>query len=280
MGNKIAVKGGADLPGMISEMEFSTYHELIVYELRGALWRYFDKWDDILDKPDSERLRYASTIEQYRISVIVLSCALIEYVINFYLGTKCDAEKFKKLDRESLLNKWMEVPKRFVPTYDLPAKSELAEDLSKLIERRKAIVHAKPAIRIDGDNRHKGNHPLIVLDENNFIRRCATLPLRLFENLLKFDAQAYMQIGFLHTDCGTGKGEYSKWEGRHAVASKYPRELIREIMQQGYDRQTAVLCAIKFGNKRPVVEKTEYIVVRRMGKEIAKLKPLKFFNMV
>jgi hypothetical protein len=265
---------------MMNKIGFSTYHELIADELRAALRRYFDKWDQILDKPEAEQPLYKSTIEQYRISVIVLCSALVEYAINFYLSTKSDATKFKDLESKPLFVKWTEVPKQFVPTYDLPPKSELAEDLSKLIERRKAIVHAKPAMSIDDDNRHQGNHPPVALDENDFISRCASLPLRLVENLLQFDRKAYMELDILHNPCGMVAGVYSEWRGKCKVAAMFPRELIREIMQQGYSRKIAVECAIQFRSKPPVLEKAEYIIVRWMGKEIAKLKPLKFYNMV
>jgi hypothetical protein len=231
-----------------------------------------------LDKPEAEQFGYDSTIEQYRISVIVLSSALVEYVINFYLSIKCDAKKFKKLDELGFFKKWLEGPKKFVPAYKLPLR--LAIDLKKLINRRNVIVHAKPVISIDGDNRHQGNHPPVALDENNFIGRCASLPLRLLDNLLGFDLKAYMELNILHIPCGNVAGVYSGWQGKCKVAALFPRELIREIMQQGYSRKIAVECAIQFRRKPPVLEKAEYIIVRWMGKEIAKLKPLKFYNMV
>jgi hypothetical protein len=265
---------------MINEMGFSTYHEVISYELRAALTRYFEKWDEIKDKPEADQPLYDSTIEQYRISVIVLCSALVECVINFYLSTKCDANKFKKLDRLGFFKKWAEAPKEFVAAYDLSPKSELAVDLEKLINRRNVIVHAKPTMSIDGDNRHQGNNPAVALDENDFIGRCASLPLRLIDNLLQYDSKAYMELNTLRNPCGMVAGIYSKWQGKCEVAAKFPRELILEIMQQGYNRKIAVECAIQFRGKPPVLEKAEYIIVRFMGKEIAKLKPLKFYNMV
>jgi hypothetical protein len=263
---------------MINEIAFSTYHELIADELRATLRRYFEKWDEIIDKPEAEQPLHNSTIEQYRISVIVLCSALVEYVINFYLSTKCDAKKFKKLDELGFFKKWLETPKEFVPAYKLPLR--LAIDLKKLINRRNVIVHAKPAMSIDGDNRHQGNHPPVALDENDFICRCASLPLRLFDNLLRSDLKAYMELDILSNPCGMVAGIYSEWQGKCKVAALLPRELIHEIMQQGYNRKIAVECAIQFRKKPPVLEKAEYIIVRRMGKEIAKLKPLKYFNMV
>jgi hypothetical protein len=65
---------------MINEMGFSTYHEIIADELRAALRRYFEKWDEILDRPEAERPLYDTTIEQYRISVIVTAVTLLIYV--------------------------------------------------------------------------------------------------------------------------------------------------------------------------------------------------------
>jgi hypothetical protein len=99
-------------------------------------------------------------------------------------------------------------------------------------------------------------------------------------NCTKDKAQAYMELDILRNPCGMVAGIYSEWQGKCKVAALLPRELIHEIMQQGYNRKIAVECAIQFRSKPPVLEKSEYIIVRWMGKEIAKLKPLKYFNMV
>lgn len=264
---------------MKNEMGFSTYHEIIGDELRAALRRYFEKWDEILDLPAAERPLYDSTIEQYRVSVVVLCSVLAEYSINFYLSTKCDATRFRKLERNELFKKWTELPKEFLPAYELSANSKLAKDLSKLINRRNVIVHPKPAMSIDGDNRHQGNHPPVALDENDFICRCASVPFRLVDNLLKFDQKGFTELSVLRLPCGTVAGECSNWKEKRKISAKYPRELIREIMRQGYSRKIANLCAIQFRDNPPALEKVECVVVRLMGKEIAKLRPLKFYNM-
>lgn len=259
-------------------MGFSTYHEIIADELRAALRRYFEQWDEILDKPEAERPLHDATIEQYRISIIILCSVLAEYSINFYLSTKFDAKKFKDLEQKSLIKKWAEIPKQFLPAYELPPK--LKEDLSKLNERRIMIVHPKPAMSIDGDNRHQGNHPPVTLDENDFICRCASLPLRLVENLLQFDRKGFSALDIvLRIPCGTVAGECSNWEAKRERKEFYPPKLIREIVRQGYSRKVANKCAILFHDNPPVLEKVECIVVRYMGKEIARLKPLKFYNM-
>src|SRR6266481_4356431 len=82
-------------------------------------------WLDILCKEEVERPMYISTIEQRRISVVVLTCALLEHTINFYLCTKCSTVRFEELQWKGLVKKWTLIPKEFVPAYDLPTGSEL-----------------------------------------------------------------------------------------------------------------------------------------------------------
>jgi hypothetical protein len=94
-----------------------------------------------LDQLVTEKPLYNTTIEQYRISVVVLCAVLAEYSINFYLSAKCEAAKFAELEGRSLFKKWTELPKQFLPAYKLPPNSELAGDLLRLIDRRNSIVH-------------------------------------------------------------------------------------------------------------------------------------------
>lgn len=96
---------------------------------------------------------------------------------------------------------------------------------------------------------------------------------------MKFDPKVFSELNILRIPCGKVAGECSIWEGKRKFADWWPPKLIREIMRQGYSRKVADLCAIEFHDKRPVLEKVECIVVKSMGKEIARLKPLKFYNM-
>jgi hypothetical protein len=259
---------------MINEIAFDDYHQIIAWELRAAIARYYDRWEEILDKDEQEREFWTSTIEQARIGVVVFSCALVEYAINFYICVKTDSKEFSKLDRKSLLSKWTEVPREFSKKYELPENSELRNDLIRLIARRKAIVHPKPTISIDGDNRHKGNEPMTVLDEHEFIGRCATLPFRLVQGLPHSETGEWMVMLNIQDCCGGAANEFEKGRRRLELASKYPRELIKEIMQQGHSRRTALMCAILMGDK-PETDEAGNILIRH-GKTIT-LRPLKFF---
>lgn len=259
---------------MVNEMAYDDYHEVIGWELRAAVRRYYDKWEEVLNMDEQDRKAWISAVEQSRVSIVVLATALAEYVINFYICTRCDAKEFRDLDRRSLQQKWTEVPKQFLRKYSLAGKPELRRDLSQLIARRKAIVHPKPTMSIDGDNRHKGNEPKTELDEHDFVGRCTTLPFRLIEHLLEYDHNDFIPMHHLRICCGTVANAFETGQRRLDVAAKYPRELIREIMDQGFDRDTAVHCAILMGDK-PKTDADGNIVIRH-GKVIT-LRPLKFF---
>lgn len=261
---------------MFNELEFSTYYEAIAFELRASLARYYDTWLDVLCKDEAVRSMYLSTVEQKRISVVILSCALFEHAINFYLGTKCKGTDFEKLERKSVIKKWTAIPKQFVPAYDLPPGSDLDRDLNSVVNRRNAIVHAKPKLSIDGDNRHAGNEPTILLDENDFVGRCATIPFRLVENLLNFDHDAFFAMDSVRTSCGAVMQELNGARHRFDYVSRMPEELLAEIMEQGHHRDRAKLFAALIGAV-PIRRKDGGIPVRRHGEIIALLRPLKFF---
>jgi hypothetical protein len=63
---------------MINEIAHTDYHKVIASELRVAIRRYYDMWEDILHKDESEREGWISMIEQPRVSIVVLSCALVD----------------------------------------------------------------------------------------------------------------------------------------------------------------------------------------------------------
>lgn len=56
-------------------------------------------------------------------------------------------------------------------------------------------------------------------------------------------------------------------------------ELTHEIMRQGYDEATASNYAVLIGDT-PCMDEEGNIVVLDGGKEIARLKPLMFFDMI
>jgi hypothetical protein len=258
---------------MKKDMEFSTYYEVIAAELRDALSRYYDKWLEILCEDEIERPQYLFAIEQKRISVIAMTCALLEHAINFYLCTKCNATQFRDLDRKvSFFDKWNELPKTFFPAYRL--NKDLARELKWLIRRRVATVHPKPMLRIDGAEGHKGNAPQIALDENSFIESCASMPFRLVENLLEFDSDSFPEMCSVRTTCGVVARELNGARYRFNYAKNIPEVLLDEIIGQGHSRQRARLFATLIGPS-PTIRRDRSISVKLHSREIARLKPLK-----
>lgn len=55
-------------------------------------------------------------------------------------------------------------------------------------------------------------------------------------------------------------------------------ELVDEIMSQGYDEETAAHYAALIGDTPLVDPATGQIIVEEKGRELARLKPLKFFS--
>jgi len=256
---------------------FSTYYEVIEWELRAAIERYFDFSWELHWKEQQKNELYLIPIEQRRLPIIILSCTLLECAINFYLCTKCDAKHFEKLEGKSFLKKWTEVPKQFVSKYNLPEGSELENDLRKLINRRHAIIHPKPMISIDGGNQHQGNEPDIALDEHEFIGRCATLPFRLIDNLIACDMGAMMDLSSLRMSCGSVASVFEKGNNKLKMRIAIPRELILEIMGQGHNRETAITCALMIGADRTPNEEGVIVLYPRTGQRV-EIKPLKFFG--
>lgn len=264
---------------MFDEMKFSTYYEVIASELRRALGRYYDTWQEILCKDENRRELYLSTIEQTRISVVVLTCSLLEHTINFYLCTKCSALEFRKLEREPFLKKWTTIPKSFASSYSIASNSGVLQELRRILRRRVSIVHAKPMLSIDGDNRHPGNVPDIKLDETSLMESCATLPFRLVENLLLSDRDAFFSMSSIRTTCGSVMQGLSGAKHRFEYAKNLPEELVKEIEAHGHSRERARLFASLIG---PVPSRylDKSIAVHRYGETIAVLPPLRFFDSI
>lgn len=186
---------------------------------------------------------------------------------------KCDAKRFDKLERKGLLEKWVDVPKEFNPNYSVP--SAIASDLDTLINRRKAIVHPKPYMSLDGDNRHAGNHPSIEVDENDFIGQYSLLPLRLLENLLSTEGRYDVLLYDIKIWCGTVASEFDSGQRRQKALFREPRELIEQLVEQGFPRQKAVRYATHLKNNPKKDEFGNYVIYPG-GKVV--IKPLKFFE--
>jgi hypothetical protein len=98
-----------------------------------------------------------------------------------------DAGLFASLENVPLLEKWCSMPRLFNPKYKFDKSSVLYENLYELIRRRNLIVHYKPAIIKSGVTIHKGKFPKKSNDEDKLTLAFTQLPIRLLENLKKYD---------------------------------------------------------------------------------------------
>jgi hypothetical protein len=168
--------------------------------------RYLKLWKEIqefgnttIGKSEEERRhlyfeRFGFRLESSRLIITLLTCCDIEGMANFYIATKTDEKKFAILENASLLDKWVTIPRFFCPEYELPKDGQLYQDLKLLITERNSIVHPKPVINIDDNKVHKGNMPKRKTDEHEFTHRNAKLPLRLMQNLWKYDQSQEVRL--------------------------------------------------------------------------------------
>ncbi len=134
---------------------------------------------------DLIRLYYA--LDQARATVILLAAACVEAIANVYLAMKTTPEQFAVLESAAFIEKWMVLPTLFLQGYVFPKGSTLAQDLKLLHDRRNGLLHMKAMVTKGGVVIHKGTRPTVPGDEDAFIKRCASLPIRLIEHVASFD---------------------------------------------------------------------------------------------
>ena len=146
--------------------------------------------------PESTLLHYR--LEQGRATALILAASCTEAVANLYLSHKATPEQFALLERARFLEKWTVLPSLFLPTYALPADSELYQDLRRLNRCRNALVHLKEEVSREGQVIHAGSLPGAASDEHIFIGRSRSLPERLLSHLTSFDkTDAMVQVAMI-----------------------------------------------------------------------------------
>jgi len=131
---------------------------------------------------------FRNETQSIRMTIILLSCSLIEAYINFYLSLKTNSDQFSALERLQLLDKWLTVPSLFLPHYKIDKSTQLYNDLSGLVEHRNRLIHTKPLVIRDGKLIHKGYSPKRHNSEHELILHYISLPLRLLKHLAKFES--------------------------------------------------------------------------------------------
>lgn len=133
-------------------------------------------------------------IEEAAIPVILLAHAMVEALANWYLAMSCSKKDFKTCGSQSLIEKWRSVPRQWLSKYALPENHELCRDLQTLIARRKRITHHKPFVEADEQVIHAGDQKKMATADLAFVKRIASLPLRLIEHLKQFDSAQFLHF--------------------------------------------------------------------------------------
>jgi hypothetical protein len=181
--------------------------------------QYKELWNEVqefgatsMGKSESDRWilyfeRFGLRVDSSRLIISLLVCSYLEAMANYYLSLKTDVDQFALLERASLLEKWIIIPRFFNPEYRLPKNGQLYQDLKLLISERNVIVHSKPLIKIDGVIVHKGNTTKNLADGHKITLRSASLPERLLKFLWKYDKST--EVNLLVFSCGYNLAEFN-----------------------------------------------------------------------
>ncbi len=115
-----------------------------------------------------------------------------------YLSLKCDAEIFSTLEKATVIEKWTTIPALLIEGYHLDKSRSTYKHLVELVKLRNSIIHPKPEVIVDGILKHKGVYPKRSSNEHKAILSYVRLPIRLVENLSKYDKETMKyQVEFI-----------------------------------------------------------------------------------
>jgi hypothetical protein len=150
-------------------------------------------WEDYLRfKADVEKeglVDLESTdVSNRRLTVVLLSAALCEAVINIYLALRLSSDQWDEVERTRMptVKKWRSAPIQFCSDYNFPLGSDLDQDLCQLFECRNSIVHARPDL-YEGNEKQRSGNSEDWLKMDTLADRVFDLSLRLLRNLEQFD---------------------------------------------------------------------------------------------
>lgn len=200
---------------------FTTGHRVFQDALVREMEDYLLLRAIILEELESEPSQ--SRLDERRAVLTLLIAGYIEAIANVYLSFRCDAEKFKEVERLPLLRKWESVPAAFVPGYRLDPASAIYRELGALIECRNGIVHMRPKFEVDGVACHPGNTQALETISHELVMKWITLPERLIEHVKNFDKTDDAQQLHFRSDVWELKIDWEervKWIRRRREAGK------------------------------------------------------------
>lgn len=143
-----------------------------------------------LDPKVARFFTFARRIFRSEINIILVTASLIEAMANLFYAENAPPEVFAVLERATPIEKWVELPKLYLPSYTFPKDGKLYNTLITLNKRRNSITHPKPHMVVGDRLLHKGNLYKPTSDEYKLHLEFCKLPLRLVANLKKHDQGA------------------------------------------------------------------------------------------
>jgi len=120
--------------------------------------------------------------------IILISASLVEAIANMIYSDRADSEMFAILERATPIEKWVTLPKLYIPSYSLSKSGKLYNTLKLLISRRNNMLHPKPQILKGEGLIHKGNLTKKTKDEYKLHLDFCELPSLLVNNLKTYDS--------------------------------------------------------------------------------------------
>ena len=168
------------------QWEFSAGHSVFIDAIEREMEGYTSLYAEIMEKIGHEP-SYQPALEERRVVVIMLVAGYIEALINLYCSFRLDPKQLDAMDRLPIPEKWSAVPSFCEPSYQLDKSRELYNDLRNLIKCRNAIVHMRPQFKVGGEIVHHGNGAPLEAVSHDSLMKWISLPLRLAQNLKKYD---------------------------------------------------------------------------------------------
>lgn len=164
-----------------------------------ALYEEVDEFDPQIEysqySPDAAYFfAFSRRLFRSETHIILISASLVEALANMFYSERADSEMLAIIERATPVEKWVTLPKMYIPSYSLPKSEKLYQTLKQLISRRNNVVHSKPQMLKGKTIMHKGNLIKRTKDEYKLHMEFCDLPAALISNLKTYDQIAGSKI--------------------------------------------------------------------------------------
>jgi hypothetical protein len=162
-------------------------HEVLYEEINK-----FDPWEEYSQYQSKVAYFFAFSRRIFRSEthIVLIAASLVEALANMFYSERADSEMFAILERATPIEKWLTLPKIYIPSYFLPKGGKLYNTLKLLITRRNSILHPKPQMLKREGLIHRGNLTKKTKDEYKLHLDFCKLPSLLVHNLKNHDSSA------------------------------------------------------------------------------------------